>query len=197
MVDLSHTSVQQNDRNNDDDDERRNLPFPRRPDTADDTDTNAFLMMIFVFLRTLLGIIQAGFAALAAAPQLVQRLAPAASAPVPANPYPFPIFYAAPHHLGERWYAVYVGTRVGVFNDWADVADATSGVSGNSQRRFGSRAEAVHSFRTALDRGHVRHMPSQPPADNTNQGETSAHFATFSDPPDLKPRPKKEESDDE
>ncbi|TDL14308.1 hypothetical protein BD410DRAFT_809837 [Rickenella mellea] len=186
MVDLGHTHVvQQNGNRGDDDDNNNNSSHLN---TAVDTDGSSPLMVLLLFLRALLGILQAGFAALAAAPRLVQRLAPGsttASGPADPFPPPFPVYYATPRNLGERWYAVYVGNRVGVFNDWADVADATSGISGNSQRRFGSQFEAIQSFRAAHAHGHVRFVPRlnyRGPPD---------------DPSNMKPRTKKEESDNE
>ncbi|TDL13920.1 hypothetical protein BD410DRAFT_846517 [Rickenella mellea] len=65
-------------------------------------------------------------------------------------------------HLGRRWYAVFVGREVGVFSSWDEVLAATSGVSGQSQRRFNSFALARREFNFALARGNVRHVPDEP-----------------------------------
>ncbi|TDL14828.1 hypothetical protein BD410DRAFT_845705 [Rickenella mellea] len=206
MVGLQHKYVQQSADRGDDDDNNwhpdRPCPLSGPASPTVDADGPTVLMLILFFLRALIGIVQSGFVALAATPRLILRLTPTPGTSAPANPYPFPLHYATPRHLGERWYVVYVGNRVGVFNEWSDVAAATSGVSGNSQRRFGTQAEAVASFDNALSRRSVRVVPAvQPnltedPAANPNQGNTGAHFALFSDPPDLKPRMKKEEPDD-
>ncbi|TDL13705.1 hypothetical protein BD410DRAFT_810323, partial [Rickenella mellea] len=115
----------------------------------------------------------------------------------PANAYSIPVHYAIARNLGERWYVVYVGNRVGVFNDWGDVADATSGVSGNSQRRFGSQLEAIQAFQNAYDRGHVRLVPRLPPTDQNAAAGPSSCRAPPGDPSNMKPRPKKEEPDDD
>ncbi|TDL14294.1 hypothetical protein BD410DRAFT_809848 [Rickenella mellea] len=199
MVDLTYTSdVQQNGNRGDDDDDE----YSRRTNTAVNTDSSSPLMVLLVLLRALLGILQAGFTALAAAPAFVQCLAlPTGTASGSPDAYPFPVYYATARNLGERWYAVYVGNRVGVFNDWADVADATSGVLGNSQRRFGSQLEAIQSFRAAHARGHVRYVPRLPPPPANTDQNAAAGPSNYRGPPDdpsnMKPRTKKEESDDD
>ncbi|TDL18309.1 hypothetical protein BD410DRAFT_842930 [Rickenella mellea] len=207
MVAFPHNSVPQSaDRGDDGDDYwHPDAPFPPPGpvNNSVEADSPTVLMLIVFFLRALLGIVQSGFVALAAAPRFILRPTPSAGsiAGAPENP-PFPCHYATPRHLGERWYVIYVGSRVGVFNEWSDVAAATSGIPGNSHRRFGTQAEAEASFRNALARRSVRWVPVQPnrleePAANPHQGNTGANFATFGDPPDLKPRTKKEEPDND
>ncbi|TDL14395.1 hypothetical protein BD410DRAFT_809766 [Rickenella mellea] len=89
--------------------------------------------------------------------------------PPPFPPHVVPHF--PPHHLGERFYAVYVGREVGIFTEWSDVAAVTVGVSGNSQRRFGSYAEALQSFFNANQQGRVRvvHLPRAPEVPGPSQ----------------------------
>ncbi|TDL14509.1 hypothetical protein BD410DRAFT_845969 [Rickenella mellea] len=203
MVALQYTSVQQNaDRGDDERDDDRS-PFPGPTNTDVINNNSSPLMLLLFFLRALVGIIQSGFAALAATPRLVLRPAQTANAAGPGDPPPIPCYYATPRHLGERWYVVYVGRRVGVFNEWADVADSTSGVPGNSQRRFASQADAIASFRSAHARGYVRHVAAIPPPNpaiynqDTGQGNTSSYIPPRDDPWDMKPRTKKEEPDDD
>ncbi|TDL19766.1 hypothetical protein BD410DRAFT_841749 [Rickenella mellea] len=62
-------------------------------------------------------------------------------------------------HLGRRWYVVFVGRQVGVFDSWDEVLAATAGVSGQSQRRFTSFAMARDAFNIALARRNVRWVP--------------------------------------
>ncbi|TDL14068.1 hypothetical protein BD410DRAFT_846377 [Rickenella mellea] len=86
-----------------------------------------------------------------------------ANVPPPPPPPQHVVPHFPPHHVGERFYAVYVGREVGIFTEWSDVAAVTVGVSGNSQRRFGSYAEALESFWNADQQGRVR-VVQPPPA---------------------------------
>ena len=74
-----------------------------------------------------------------------------------------------------RWYTVFVGRRVGVFNSWyvtstcnwstlsdccirPEVQRLTSGVPGNTQCRYASAAAASAAFNDALIRGAVQQV---------------------------------------
>lgn len=48
----------------------------------------------------------------------------------------------------SKFYAVAVGTPVGIFTDWADAQEAITGVKGPKFKKFSTRAEAVEFVRT-------------------------------------------------
>ncbi|TDL15289.1 hypothetical protein BD410DRAFT_809057 [Rickenella mellea] len=215
MVDLRHRAISQNDSSGDDGDGDEQSPY--RPPVSSSGDDQPWLFTALVFiLHALVGAIQAGFAALASTPLFLSTAFANTGQPARiqnvADPPAIPHYYAPPHHLGERWYAVYVGRRVGVFNEWADVAHSTSGISGNSQRRFGTRDDAIASFRAAHAAGHVRIQHFTPPApyvppsttneENAAQGpgpssSRSKHYPDCGVGPKFKPFHKKEEPDDD
>ncbi|TDL25096.1 hypothetical protein BD410DRAFT_801202 [Rickenella mellea] len=191
MVDLRHRFVSQDGDDGDQrDDDERSPRAPLHSPSSNDSSW-AFTALAFI-LQALVGAIHAGFIALASTPLFMSRLIlPAATnvgegphAQRVANPAFIPYYANAnPHHLGERWYAVYVGRRVGVFNEWVEVAEATSGISGNSQRRFGSRSDAIASFQAADAAGHVHVRNSPPPAppeDTPDNGEDDPNAASSS-----------------
>ncbi|KAH8111808.1 hypothetical protein DFH11DRAFT_1546399 [Phellopilus nigrolimitatus] len=66
--------------------------------------------------------------------------------------------------MGVRWYVVFKGYEVGVFDDWSTVQGLTSGVPGGSQRRYGTRAEATRAYNEALVRGEVVRVERRPPS---------------------------------
>ena len=75
-----------------------------------------------------------------------------------------------------RWYVVFVGKKVGVFDDWfvctaascrsvvtlclhrSEVQNATIGVPGNCQRQYANALAAVAAFNVALASGTVRRV---------------------------------------
>ncbi|TDL14822.1 hypothetical protein BD410DRAFT_845700 [Rickenella mellea] len=216
MVDLRNRLVPQDGDCGDDGDAYK-ASLPQAP--PDENGSSVILVIIYV-LRMLIFLVQTGFTALASAAVLSRDVifdASATTSPhappyAPQAPYAFqapyvpqapqapqvpavpppPYYLAPPGQLGERWYAVYVGRTIGVFSEWSDVADATVGVRGNSQRRFGTRAEAITSFHAAVQRGIVRIIPDDVPAEAS--GSNTA--ADCGDPKDTKPFAKKEEPDD-
>ncbi|TDL14512.1 hypothetical protein BD410DRAFT_845972 [Rickenella mellea] len=202
MVGLRNRSVPQ-DGDHGDDGEGYEDNTPQAP-PPDESGSSAILGLIYV-LRLLIFLVQTGFTALASAAALSRDVifdnstaasphAPhALQAPHEPQVVPPPYYLAPPHHLGERWYAVYVGRTIGVFNEWSDVADATVGVSGNSQRRFGTRAEAIASFHSAVQRRVVRLVPDNEPTEASG----SSSSADCGNPKDTKPFTKKEEPDDD
>ncbi|KAH8111696.1 hypothetical protein DFH11DRAFT_1546296 [Phellopilus nigrolimitatus] len=67
-------------------------------------------------------------------------------------------------NAGTRWYCVFVGREVGIYNSWDEVVTHTTGVPGQSQRRYASQAEATRSFNLALASGRVRRIDTAVPA---------------------------------
>ncbi|KAH8103712.1 hypothetical protein DFH11DRAFT_1551696 [Phellopilus nigrolimitatus] len=67
-------------------------------------------------------------------------------------------------NAGTRWYCVFVGREVGIYNSWDEVVTHTTGVPGQSQRRYASQAEATQSFNLALASGRVRRIDTAVPA---------------------------------
>src|SRR5687767_12402837 len=51
---------------------------------------------------------------------------------------------AAAPDAKDRFYAVAVGLRPGIYTDWSDVAPTIVGVKGPKYKRFSTRAEAVN-----------------------------------------------------
>ncbi|TDL14377.1 hypothetical protein BD410DRAFT_846081 [Rickenella mellea] len=197
MVGLRNRTVPQDGDHGDDGDAYQDGP-PQAP--LDDTDSSAILAFIYI-LRLLIYLVQTGFTALVTAAALSRDVIFAESTTATASPeapqapqdLPPQYYLAPPRHLGERWYAVYVGRTIGVFNEWSDVADATVGVSGNSQRRFSTRTEAIASFRAAVQRGNVREVYDDEPPPEASGSNSSTDCC---DTKDTKPFPKKEDPGD-
>ncbi|KLO05065.1 hypothetical protein SCHPADRAFT_947206 [Schizopora paradoxa] len=90
------------------------------------------------------------------------RQQPRSSSSVPPTsaPPPSQVEHPAtsPPEASDRVYVVFVGTEVGVFTDWSTVVRYTSGVPGQTQRRYSTMAAAVHAFNEAVARGEVRRI---------------------------------------
>ncbi|THH30101.1 hypothetical protein EUX98_g4076 [Antrodiella citrinella] len=70
-------------------------------------------------------------------------------------PPPMPQFMSS-KDPARKWYAIFVGTEVGVVQGVDNAMAYANGVSGNSWKGFKTRDEAEFAYRTAVEKGQVR-----------------------------------------
>lgn len=121
MAVLRHNDVPQDGHDSGDgrDDDGRDCHPQPEPVLAD--SINWLLIALLYIARLLIQLVQLPIAIarhVQASPLQLQP-PPGAAGPPAIPPGPgHPFYRARPHHLGQRWYVVYVGSTVGVFNEW-------------------------------------------------------------------------------
>ncbi|KAH9478093.1 hypothetical protein JR316_0010331 [Psilocybe cubensis] len=79
---------------------------------------------------------------------------------VASAPEATPANYVCSTCSGGRWYVVFAGTNVGVFDDWSTVQRYTSGVSHSCYKKYSKKEDAEKAYKDSVTRSEVRILPT-------------------------------------